>query len=674
MSAAGGNAAFKACARDVAIALLGEPNGEQSTNKVWRWGSRGSFTLDLTKGTWFDNEAGEGGGIVALVEHKMNLTHNDAIQWLQDNGHIEKRERQARQKAEIVATYPYTDENGSLLFEVCRMEPKDFRQRQPDGNGGWSWKTQGVRRVPFQLPKVQAAIRNGDPIFVVEGEKSARRLASLDLVATCSPGGAGKWKPECTKALRGADVIILPDNDAPGRKHAEAVAKALTGMAARVRMLSLTDLPEKGDVWDWLEAGHSPAELMALATGAPEYDGSVEPQTIIQPDWHDSLIRDDRGQPYANVANVLMILRADPAYSGSFAYDQMACMTMLMKPLDVQAEPFSPRAVTDDDVTHIQERLQMLALPRIGKEVMHQAIDCVAAERSYHPARDYLTSLNWDGKERLETWLEEYIGAELTEYTSGIGKMFLISMVARILKPGCKADYMLILEGEQGARKSTACAILGGDWYSDDLPDLRTGKDVALHLRGKWLIEVAELAAMGRADQETLKKFLTKNVERYRPPYGVREVVQERQCVFIGTTNRASYLTDETGGRRYWPVKVGRIASDALQADRDQLFAEAVQAFRDGVQWWPDADFEAAQIKPQQEARFEQDEWEALIEAHLMGQSRTTIQRVAYDALQFENKKIGTTEQRRIGKILERLGWKRGARGPNGERFWGPVR
>lgn len=666
------NARFRACAKDVVKALLGEPNRAQSKPTEWRWGSRGSFSFDPVKGTWHDHEIGQGGGVIDLVMREMGSDREAAVRWLREQGHIEATPNATRTKTRIVETYPYTDENGALLFEVCRLEPKDFRQRRPDGQGDWSWKTQGVRRVLFQLPCILEAVGRNETIFVVEGEKSALRLAALDLVATCSPGGAGKWKPECSKALRGADVVILPDNDEPGRHHAEAVAKALTGIAARVRVLCLPDLPVKGDVFDWLAGGHTPAELMALMTGAADYDGgALDPKTIIAPDWHDNLLRDERGQAYANVANVLMILRADPEYSAAFAYDQMACVTLLAKALDTQAEPFSIRAVTDDDVTHIQERLQMLALPRVGKEVMHQAIDCIASERSFHPLRDYLSRLEWDGVSRLDTWLTAYLGVEETAYSFGIGRMFLISMIARILKPGCKADYMLILEGEQGARKSTACAILGGDWYSDDLPDLKTGKDVALHLRGKWLIEVAELAAMGRADQETLKKFLTKNVERYRPPYGVREVVQERQCIFVGTTNRSTYLTDETGGRRYWPVKVGEIDTDALQCDRDQLFAEAVQAFRKGEKWWPDADFEATCIRPQQEERFEQDEWEALIAAHLDGQSRTTIQRVAVSALHFEDKKIGTTEQRRIGKILDRLGWRRAkTRGTGGIRWW----
>ena len=304
---------------------------------------------------------------------------------------------------------------------------------------------------------------------------------------------------------------------------------------------------------------------------------------------------------------------------------------------------------------------------------MHQAMDLRAVERAFHPVRDYLNGLRWDGITRLEAWLHTYHRAEQTDYTNGIGTMFFIALVARIFEPGCKADYMLILEGEQGLLKSTACSVIGGDWYSDALPDLRNaGKDLSQHLNGKWLIEVGELSSMDKADANALKAFITRTVERYRPSFGRKEVIEPRQCVLIGTTNKRAYLRDETGGRRFWPVGVGMADIAALVRDRDQLFAEAVHLYRAGTRWWPSASFEVEHIKPQQEARYEADAWEDRVRQHLEGKSKVTVLDVAVHGLSFDTARLGTADQRRITAALERCGWLRGER-TNSGRWWVPA-
>jgi predicted P-loop ATPase len=304
--------------------------------------------------------------------------------------------------------------------------------------------------------------------------------------------------------------------------------------------------------------------------------------------------------------------------------------------------------------------LQRAGLSRLGKDTTHQAADLRAVEHSFHPVRDYLSSLAWDGIPRLATWLSTYLSAPQTPYEAAIGTMFMIALAARIFDPGCKADYMLVLEGMQSAGKSTACAILAGKWFSDSMPDVTDGKDVMQHLAGKWLIEVAEMSALSKADDKALKAFISRAVDRYRPSYGRKEIIQPRQCLFVGTTNKKVYLRDETGGRRYWPVACGDTVDTAgLAAVRDQLFAEAVKLYRDKVQWWPDRKFEREFIKPQQEARYEVDAWEEVIANYLASSTKVTVGEVAQQALNFEKAKIGTAEQRRITAAMERLGWKR---------------
>lgn len=376
-----------------------------------------------------------------------------------------------------------------------------------------------------------------------------------------------------------------------------------------------------------------------------------------------SLLPQHDAKPISNLAGAMDMLRASPLVRDAFALDEMLQAVILQQPLPVRGQDELgeadelPRPMRDTDVSQLQEWLQRSALPKISKDTTHQAVDLRAQERSFHPVRDWLRSLKWDGDGRLDGWLSSYLGVEPTPYVAGIGAMFVTAMVARVFSPGCKADYVLTLEGEQGVRKSTACKVLGGVWFSDSLPDVTGGKDVSQHLNGKWLIEIAEMSAMSKAEAEHLKAFISRPVERYRPSYGRKEVIQPRQCLFIGTTNRSTYLRDETGGRRFWPVKVGTVDTDALAADRDQLFAEAVHRYDEGGAWWPNAAFEAEHIRPQQESRFESDAWDELIAAYLIGKSRVTVAGVAKDALSMEAARIGTADQRRIRGVLEHRGW-----------------
>jgi predicted P-loop ATPase len=373
------------------------------------------------------------------------------------------------------------------------------------------------------------------------------------------------------------------------------------------------------------------------STSKPKGKGKAKRQRYDPPErglpiWLRDCEKDARGDIIPNLANLFIAMRGDPDLVNTLAFDQMLQSSVLVAPLPPApngettggGDPL-PRPLRDADVSDLREYVQHNFFPRISRDISHEAVDKRAREASFHPVRQWLDGLVWDGTPRLDGWLAKYIGsASNQEYLAAIGPMFLISMVARIYRPGCKVDYMLVFEGPQGETKSQVCAILAGEWFSDDLPDLHT-KDVKQHLRGKWLVEIAELSAFSRAETEALKAFITRTDEKYRPPYGRLEVNEPRQCVFIGTTNKENYLKDDAGARRFWPVNVDKIDLKGLRRDRDQLFAEAVVRFRRGDHWWPDTAFEQRVIRPEQEGRYEADVWEETVAEYLKGQSRVTV-------------------------------------------------
>lgn len=677
----------------VARRLLGVPNAKLSTKTELKFGNNGSVAVVISgtkRGSWYDHENIIGGGVRELITLKGGIAADETAvaEWLRCELGIDPEPAKSG-KAEFVAIYDYIDERGKLLSQVCRTADKNFPQRQPDGRGGFIWGTKGVRQVVYRLPELLATPPE-QVVFVVEGEKDVENLVKLGLAATCNPGGAAKrgadgkpakskWRSQYNKFFGDRDVAILPDNDDAGRDHARAIAKNLAPVARRVRVVELPGLPVKGDVSDWLAAGGTKEQLEALVAAAPAFEKQSEPRT--PDDWFAKHHVDREGCPLSTLYNVMLALRGDPKLAGLLAYNQMLRVPVLCQPVpDAGTTALASRPVRDEDVAALQEYIQVTCIKKIGKEVVHQAVDLRAQERAFHPLRDYLDALRWDGEPRADALLPRYFGAEDTEYHRAIGRMFIVAMIARVYEPGCKADYMLVLEGAQGTLKSTACAVLAGEWYSDSLPDIRTGgKDVSQHLNGKWLIEVAEMSALDRAEAAALKAFLTRRDERYRPSYGRKDVIEPRQCVFVGTTNKAAYLRDETGGRRFWPVKVGNIDISALAADRDQLFAEAVALYHDQGRWWPDAEFERKHIVPEQESRYEHDAWEQPIAEFLdavpytstapIGR-KTTILSVAREALKIDTPKIGTAEQRRIATALDRLNWKRGPMGGKGERWW----
>lgn len=317
-----------------------------------------------------------------------------------------------------------------------------------------------------------------------------------------------------------------------------------------------------------------------------------------------------------------------------------------------------------------------------------EAVALVAERNSYHPIRDFLDGLKWDGEHRLSLFFQRYFSASLMQklrgsldrYQSIVARRFLISAVARIYEPGCQADQVLILEGVQGAGKSGAVKTLGAPWVSDT--SLAIGeKDALASLQGVWIVELPEVEEQFvRRSHGGLKAFVTSRVDRFRPAYGRRTRDFPRQCVFIGTTNHEQYFQDTTGNRRFWPVWVSSVRLDELRRDRDQLWAEAVALYRAGEPWHLQGD-EFQVVQENIEARELADPWVEIIGAWLAesttpaertasdGAEKITVARVLRQAIGMPAQRInGRGDAMRVGRCLRSLGFVRREAGSKRDR------
>lgn len=378
-------------------------------------------------------------------------------------------------------------------------------------------------------------------------------------------------------------------------------------------------------------------------------------------DWEDGLLRDDRGRIRAATANLELIMMNDSAWSGMLGFNELRNGVVFLAP---PPEGFLHRAVgdewqDDDDVAACNwfQRRWGVFTTHLN---LRAVVSLVAHRWSFHPIRAELGSFAWDGTERVQTWLSKYLGATDNEYARTVGRWFLISAVARVMHPGCKVDTMLILEGPQGLRKSSAVqALAGEDYFLEDLREVG-GVESAKQLRGKWIVELSELDAMRKAESSTIKRFVSQRIDNYRPSYGRSTIDFPRQCVFIGSTNHQDYLQDETGGRRFWPVKCGDfIDLGALKRDRDQIWAEAVELHRAGERWWPETDAEIALCGVEQDERQAEDPWTGRVAAFVAEGGSVTVAEILNEALGVEVSRMDRTAYRRVGAILRNLGWVR---------------
>jgi predicted P-loop ATPase len=369
--------------------------------------------------------------------------------------------------------------------------------------------------------------------------------------------------------------------------------------------------------------------------------------------WTNGLKLDDKGGVRPILTNLILFLREHPTWKAVLSFDEFHLRVVFRKrPYWGDERPDMP--LVDHHETLIRTWFEnediIASQANIGR-----AIQAAARFNRFHPVQDYLNSRTWDAKPRIDTWLSVYLGADDGPYTRAIGPRFLISGATRILAPGCKVDTMPVLEGSQGRKKSMALRVLFEPWYTDRLSAITT-KDAAMEMAGVWGIEAAEMEAINRATTGASKSFISRESDRYRPPYGKHLVDQPRQSILVGTINpppNEGYLTDPTGSRRIWPFLCGVIDIEALKRDRDQLWAESVVRFKAGAPWWLETPELEQLAAVEQAARYKADEWEELIKEYLGDCKVTTVHEVLEHAIGLNPQKPNRAAEMRVAKILK---------------------
>jgi putative DNA primase/helicase len=371
----------------------------------------------------------------------------------------------------------------------------------------------------------------------------------------------------------------------------------------------------------------------------------------------DMLIRPEQDKPpISHIRNVEIVLTMDPFYRYRVRWNDFTATLW-----------FERRPMRDKDLTAIRLQLYTTYNLKTSTRDLAEVVQLVAEKNPIHPVREYLTALKWDGTPRIDGVLATYAGAEDTEITRRIlGRRWMISAVARIMRPGCKVDTVLILAGPQGYGKSTFFKTLAGaEWFRDDALDIRN-KDAAMQIRGAWLYELAELASTRTRDSDSVKAFMSRSTDSYRPPYAVTE---PRQSVFCGTTNEPSFLNDSTGSRRFWPVHVVRIPDlKMVERDRDQLWAEAFEALMGGERWWLELNEDRA-LQDHQERYQSRDPWYDLVAEWVdRHPKQVTVDALLDFAIEVPKDRRNKSHQMRIGGILTALGYEKRRRMRSGIR------
>ena len=550
----------------------------------------------------------------------------------------EKKPTKKREPRKLIEVEDYHDFNGDLVYQSLRYEPKSFSQRRPypfgdghvygltkgkyyriEGKKDWysslpEWakdkkhdtcEMPECKLYPFKLPEI---LKSDRAVFICEGERDANALTAWGVTATTSPMGAGKWRNDFNQYFENRDVIILPDNDNQGKNHAGQIAQQLINIAKSIRVIEL-DVPEKGDVRDWIEAGNTKDDLRQLIKSTipigsepePEFQPQPEPtpepgstttkpQAIAVPapkapaspdysarviEWTDTNVK---GAPMGTISNTVALLSA---------YEIIVRYNVMKKDVEI----FIPGAKFSQDnagacsMAFIKSLAIKCSLPVSS---LDEYILFIADQNMYNPAQAWISSKGWDGKDRLQA-LAKTLNSKNETLTFQLLKRWMISAVAAVYEPtGVAAGGALILQGAQGVGKTQwFWSLLGGnnDWGREGAILNPSDRDSVTQAITYWLVELGEIdATFRKADQAALKGFLTNHKDVLRRPYARHDSSYARRTVYVGSVNQKEFLSDDTGARRYWTIEAGQI-DYRHGIDMQQAWAQCLSLYSAGEPW-----------------------------------------------------------------------------------------
>ena len=630
-------------------------SGGKLVGKEWVCGdingqAGNSFKFNVETGVFKDFASGDGGkDIIALYAKQAGVSMKEAAIYLRDR-YIGNSQpvitydypvRKDKELQQIIAPpidtaapkqpanskmWCYRSAEGHHLYYVVRWDSdgkKNFYPLSFTNKNEWI-KKQYPHPVPYNLDKIAADLSR--PVLIVEGEKAADAAAQFmsAYIVTTWHGGANSWNKTDWSSLKGRKVLCWPDADQVGRECMNSIALHLLNDVgvAELKMLNT----DKADGWDahdafvvgkwtykqWAEWAKplvslhtkkqkaeviEQEEIPAATTTPEDADGLIPTEDFpVSPNMQMKFI--DMGLQFSdakktrvvmNASNVAKIIRSD--------FKDIVWRDTFYGKVFTKWRTDEERQWSDNDTNNLFIQMQHhYELGKLSKAHVQDAIDFVASMNERNEPQEWLATLNWDGEKRIETFFNVAMGAEDTTYTKAVSKNFWVALVARIMKAGCKADEMVVLEGRQGTYKTTSLEIIGGKWYGEVNAEI-SSKDFDQGLKGKILVEFGELANLKKADIEIIKRKLSTRTDEYRPSYGRYVEQHPRTCIFVGTTNESEYLKDPTGNRRFWPMKIKKADTDYITKYREQFFAEALALFKAGEKWHEVPWEEAEQIR-----------------------------------------------------------------------------